>query len=347
MVVCKICGYETENSLQPHINQSHKLVNKEYLDMYPKAEIYSKTYGEKLQYTNAHRDPIYKKKLSENTKRLYRDTEWVKKHNEALKKGQTTKKARENHRKGALKYYKNRSTKERAICVENIKKSWKDPLKRKNRVDALKLAHNKPEVINNHSRASKKFIDSLSDQEKENRRQKFKDIWAKPENRKKILELSKIGLKAAMSPRGRANFYKALKNLELREKRRQTAIKNLLKMPVISNLNKMFKIALNKNYLYPVSEFPIGPYVVDFCFPKERIIIEVDGDYWHANPGIYDYNKINQQQKKIVAKDKRESTFCKNHGWKLLRFWETDIKKDISSCIEEVRTVLYGKKIYL
>lgn len=36
--------------------------------------------------------------------------------------------------------------------------------------------------------------------------------------------------------------------------------------------------------LEPEKEYPIGPYYVDFCFPENKLVIEADGDWWHANP---------------------------------------------------------------
>ncbi len=136
--------------------------NKQYRALFPDAPIYSETYCARLKFTNAHRDPSYKKKISENTKRFYRNSDWVKKHNKALKKGQNTSEAKANHRKGAFIYFENRTKRQIEFHKKNIVNSWKDPLKRENRVIALKKAHNRPEVRRNHSRATKEFIESLT-----------------------------------------------------------------------------------------------------------------------------------------------------------------------------------------
>jgi len=342
MLICKICGHEAENSLQTHLNNKHDIKNKQYQDVYPDAKIYSEAYSARLIYTNANRDPQYKKKLSKNTKRLYKDLEWVKKHNEALKKAQNTPEAKDNHKKGALKFFRNRSKEQIATHKKNIINSWSDPQKRNNRVTALKKAHNRQEIRENHSQATKKNWGSLSPEEKQKRNQNLKEVWAQPENRKKILKTSKIGLKAAMSLKGRENFYKAQRSPELREKRRKIAQKRILNQPVISSLNIKFKKALNDEGLFPLPEHSVGPYVVDFCFPEKRVVIEVDGDFWHANPSLYSYDKLYPIQQKTVYKDKREVTYCKNHHWVLLRFWEKEINKDISACIKHIQDIIYG-----
>lgn len=340
MLSCRICDHKTEKSLQAHINNKHNMINSEYRGTFPGALIYSKSYSDRLRYTNAHRDPSYKKKLSDKTRELYENSEWVESHNKALKEAQSTLKAKENHRKGALNYFKNRTKKQREYHRERLIQSWKDSEKRNNRVKALKNAHNRSEIRYKHSKATKKFINSLTTKEKEFRKINLKKVWAKPENREKILKLSKIGLKAAMSPKGRENFFLAQKNPELREKRREIAIKRLQNQPVVSSLNKYFHNVLRNNKLYPESEYRVGHYVVDFCFPDKKLIIETDGDFWHANPSIY--NTYNSIQKKVVAKDKREATYCQNHGWNLLRFWERDIYQDVSMCIKQIQDELYG-----
>jgi very-short-patch-repair endonuclease len=41
-------------------------------------------------------------------------------------------------------------------------------------------------------------------------------------------------------------------------------------------------------------------------------------------------------QLKMIDKDKNEVDYLKDNGWTLLRFWETDINKDIDACIKKV-----------
>jgi very-short-patch-repair endonuclease len=129
----------------------------------------------------------------------------------------------------------------------------------------------------------------------------------------------------------------------LGEKRRKAAIKNLLNKPIISSLNISFKEALHDAGLCPLPEYPVGPYVVDFCFPDKKLIIEVDGDFWHANPDLYSHDKLIPIQQKTVNKDKREASFIENINWKLVRLWEKDINENISACIKKVQD-LYEQK---
>lgn len=61
----------------------------------------------------------------------------------------------------------------------------------------------------------------------------------------------------------------------------------------------------------------------DFVLPEHSIIIECDGDYWHTLP-------------EVVRRDKRKNTYYAACGYKLFRFWGSEIEKDANGCILEV-----------
>lgn len=73
----------------------------------------------------------------------------------------------------------------------------------------------------------------------------------------------------------------------------------------------------------------------DIYIPSKNLVIECDGDFWHANPNYYPTPKYQRQIDKI-ERDKIKDNYLKEHGYKLLRFWEDDILNDK----EMVRTKL-------
>lgn len=327
MIICNICGHEAENSLLSHLKHKHNKSVKDYREEFPEAVIFSES---------------CLKKVSEGVKGLWKNPLYKKDHCEALKIAQNSLEAKENHSKGALLHFSTRTEEQKEKHAEGLRRGWEDPEIKNKRIEILREKHNTTDAIKNHSKATKKFFDSLTDKEKEDRSKNLKDLWGKPENREKILELSKIGLKAAMSPEGIANRDKANKRPEVIEKRRQIAINRLKNMPVVSSLNRRFEEKLKSKSLVFESEYKIDYYLVDFCFPNEKIVVEVDGDYWHCNPLIYNEQgkKINKMQRKVMGKDKAEKTYLTNRGWKLIRFWEKDINENINKCVNEVVGVL-------
>lgn len=69
-----------------------------------------------------------------------------------------------------------------------------------------------------------------------------------------------------------------------------------------------------------------GIYEYDFAWPDLKIDVEIDG-------GTHKLDKV----KRI---DERRDIFSKSHGWKVIRFEASRIKKDIVGCIEELKKYL-------
>ena len=61
----------------------------------------------------------------------------------------------------------------------------------------------------------------------------------------------------------------------------------------------------------------IGPYIVDFCSPELRLVIEVDG-YSHLSQGAY---------------DQQRTTWLEGQGWQVVRFWNTDVENNLEAVL--------------
>ena len=77
-------------------------------------------------------------------------------------------------------------------------------------------------------------------------------------------------------------------------------------------------------------------FVCDFAIPSSKLIIECDGDYWHANPAIYNKNKLYKSQIKNLQRDKFKDKYLRKAGWNVVRFYETDIKNRLQECIQQI-----------
>lgn len=106
----------------------------------------------------------------------------------------------------------------------------------------------------------------------------------------------------------------------------------------------LFRKALwNRGFRYR-KNYKFLPGVPDIVLLRYRIVIFIDGDFWHArghldNPGEQiDTNKEYWQKKlkRNVERDKEVNDELTDLGWLVLRFWESDIKKDLEKCIEVV-----------
>lgn len=90
----------------------------------------------------------------------------------------------------------------------------------------------------------------------------------------------------------------------------------------------------------------------DIVITKYKIAIFVDGDFWHAhnhldNPGEQIKTNSGFWKKKLrenVERDREINSVLVNQGWLVLRFWESDIKKNISKCVNEILSYVPCKK---
>jgi very-short-patch-repair endonuclease len=108
-----------------------------------------------------------------------------------------------------------------------------------------------------------------------------------------------------------------------------------------TEIEKIIAKEMIKRKILFVKQFRVGnKFVCDFAIPLLKIIIECDGDYWHANPKIYDKNNLTKTQKKKVQIDKIKDNFLKKRGWIVLRFFETNIKSKLDECIFKIEETI-------
>ena len=79
----------------------------------------------------------------------------------------------------------------------------------------------------------------------------------------------------------------------------------------------------------------------DIVFRRKKIIVFIDSDFWHCNPKkfIMPATNIEYWNKKLhknMERDKFVNKILKKDGWKVLRFWESDIKKNKSKVVNKI-----------
>lgn len=79
----------------------------------------------------------------------------------------------------------------------------------------------------------------------------------------------------------------------------------------------------------------------DFIFSKNKVAIFVDGCFWHGCSKCRTYPKTNKKfwGTKIAANQKRDKEVKKQlirSGWKVLRFWEHEIKQNPDRIVKKI-----------
>ena len=59
---------------------------------------------------------------------------------------------------------------------------------------------------------------------------------------------------------------------------------------------------------------------------KGRVLIEIDGDYYHSYGKVYE--EMNPMQKKNATVDALKNKWAHSNGYKLIRIWEHDINEN-------------------
>jgi G:T-mismatch repair DNA endonuclease (very short patch repair protein) len=135
---------------------------------------------------------------------------------------------------------------------------------------------------------------------------------------------------------GDKSFWHGKLRPEISESSRKNMLK-ILKEGKIKNhteIHQKINSILSSMQIDFSNEKEIGHYSVDIYLENSQLIIEVMGDYWHANPCKYkSIEELDDVQLKDIRRDKRKQTYIrKYHGVNILYLWESDIKKNPSLC---------------
>lgn len=120
-------------------------------------------------------------------------------------------------------------------------------------------------------------------------------------------------------------------------------------MSKIRSKNTIPELALRKalwqkgiRYRLNVKTLPGKP---DIVIGRKKIVIFVDGEFWHG----YDWEnkklKINSNRdywipkiEKNIERDIKYNALLKSMGYTVLRFWAQEIKKNIQECLLKIET---------
>ncbi|MCL2879231.1 MAG: very short patch repair endonuclease [Treponema sp.] len=90
----------------------------------------------------------------------------------------------------------------------------------------------------------------------------------------------------------------------------------------------------------------------DIAIKKYKLVIFIDGDFWHGNnwrirnlpsfeSELAKYSEF--WKKKILAnvtRDRKVNEYYSSINWRVLRFWQSDIEKNLNGCIiKTIKTI--------
>jgi G:T-mismatch repair DNA endonuclease (very short patch repair protein) len=160
-------------------------------------------------------------------------------------------------------------------------------------------------------------------------------------------------------------FYGKTHSPEMIEKMRERARQWLIDHP--EQLEKMLNAAMESQKKYKKTKIEIivdtkisdlgfnykyskilhRKYQYDFII-EDEILLEVNGDYWHANPTKYGngpgLKPLNDRQKFKVERDIVKKKFAEEHGYAIFYIWEEDVENGNFQVLDQIKETLQRRR---
>lgn len=83
----------------------------------------------------------------------------------------------------------------------------------------------------------------------------------------------------------------------------------------------------------------------DFVFESERLVVFLDGCYWHGCPKCYRAPASNtsywsEKFRRNKARDRKVGRLLRKQGWRVVRFWEHEIEARPERVVGKIKDLL-------
>jgi DNA mismatch endonuclease (patch repair protein) len=82
----------------------------------------------------------------------------------------------------------------------------------------------------------------------------------------------------------------------------------------------------------------------DLAWPGRKVAVFVDGAFWHGHPSRHRPGRSGRYwDEKIasnVGRDRRVDRELRQQGWRVVRLWDFEVKRDLASVVSRVRSAL-------
>lgn len=182
-------------------------------------------------------------------------------------------------------------------------------------------------------------------------RKKWEKRLMDDENRENVFQRESVKEKIKETCLKKYGVTHHMKNKDIQEKICQIFLKKYgTKYPITKSHGvtiphlKIIYLLQNNNIDFEIEQGINDKYWVDILLPNKKII-EIYGDFWHANPIKYkDTDVLNfpgklggyKLAKEIWDKDEKRTCYLKNQGYDVFIVWEKDINNDLHIVKEQI-----------
>lgn len=105
-------------------------------------------------------------------------------------------------------------------------------------------------------------------------------------------------------------------------------------------------VKLELQFITHPKELPGKP---DIVFPSEKVVVFIDGDYWHGyrfpvwkhTLSPFWYEKIGKTRRR----DQRNFRKLRRMGWTVIRIWQHQIQNNLPLCVSRIVSGLSSEKV--
>jgi DNA mismatch endonuclease, patch repair protein len=87
----------------------------------------------------------------------------------------------------------------------------------------------------------------------------------------------------------------------------------------------------------------------DLVFSGPRVVVFVDGDFWHGWRFEEWENKLSPYWKEKIRgnrqRDVERRACLKSNGWTVLRIWEHDVEADADACVDRIERAVRHSRL--
>lgn len=189
--------------------------------------------------------------------------------------------------------------------IESVKKAWNDPMLKKSHSELMT-----EKVYSNKESYPQLFEANVTEMMKMSNYDRWKLKYGKLEADKRMsdwMKKNKLQTFQSKDTRGERLFEEHVQTLEIRYEK----------------------------------QFHCTPYYPDFYLPEYNLLVEIDGDYWHANPNKWNADDIvgrkGKSAKEIWKRDTKKNAEYSKKGFKVLRIWESELfEKSTQDIFEDI-----------
>lgn len=91
----------------------------------------------------------------------------------------------------------------------------------------------------------------------------------------------------------------------------------------------------------------------DIAFVGRKIAVFVDGEFFHGRNWEENKHRIGSNKEfwwqKIegnMVRDRKVDRILLENGWQIIRFWDTEIVKNLANCISKIEEAYYGHEVF-